>query len=165
MPPSRRIVGVGVEVRAKPFHERRECRDTLDPRVIAGGLHISLDSPLPRELAVGAGTAVFVNGWCFHPAAAMRRLDFVLDGEVQPAMAHGMPRLDVFRAFHPRLDPFATSGLTSDPGSPDDPGLHSYRSGFWGIVRVVSPPAAEGVELLLRAELEGGDVAVLVIFL
>ena len=123
-------------------------------------LHFQLDSPLPTELSVGAGTALFVCGWCFCREAPIRGLSFVVDGEPQPASAHGMPRLDVFRSFHPSLDPFATAGVTSDPSSADDPLLHSYRSGFWGIARVADGRGDGACELHLQAELEAGGEAV-----
>jgi glycosyltransferase involved in cell wall biosynthesis len=123
-----------------------------------GDLHGHLDAALPAELAVGAGTALFVAGWCYCPRAPIRSLRLLVDGAAQPVTAHGMPRLDVFRALHPGLDPFATRGMVSDPASAEDPLLLSYRSGFWGMARVA--PRGEGVcELLLRAELEGGGTA------
>jgi glycosyltransferase involved in cell wall biosynthesis len=125
---------------------------------VEGDLHVHLDAPLPSELAVGAGTALFVGGWCHCPRARIRALSLVVDGEAQPVSVHGMPRLDVFRALHPGLDPFATRGMASDPASTEDPLLLSYRSGFWGVARVA--PREEGAcDLLLRAELEGGGTA------
>jgi glycosyltransferase involved in cell wall biosynthesis len=103
------------------------------------------------------GTAVFVCGWCFSPAGRIRSLALVVDGEVQPVMTHGMPRIDVLRALHPGLDESAISGEASDPGSPDDPLFRSYRSGFWGMARI-APRAGEGeCELQLRATLEDGS--------
>jgi len=119
-------------------------------------LIVHLDAPLPESLAVGAGTAVFVSGTCFCPSERVRSLHLVVDGEVQSLMAHGMPRLDLFRAQHPDLDPFETGGIERDPGSPDDPGLHSYSSGFWGMARIFGDEATRECELLLRARLEGG---------
>ncbi len=122
-------------------------------------LRVHLDAPLPDAIAVGAGSALFVCGWCVSAEARIEGLSLLVDGDAQPVMAHGMPRLDVLRALHPRLDPFDLATTTSDPDSDDDPGLYSYRSGFWGIARF--GPAADGDarELLLRAELEGGGVA------
>ena len=35
-------------------------------------LDVRLDHPLPRELKVGGGTAVFVSGSCFAPRADIR---------------------------------------------------------------------------------------------
>jgi glycosyltransferase involved in cell wall biosynthesis len=100
-------------------------------------VHVQLDAPLPAELAVGAGTALFVAGWCYASDARIRELAFVVDGEPQPVGAHGMPRLDVLRAVgHP----------------------NSYRSGFWGLARV--GPGGDGAcELRLRAGLAGGGRA------
>jgi glycosyltransferase involved in cell wall biosynthesis len=122
-------------------------------------LLVRLDSPLPSSLAVGDGTALFVAGWCVSPRGSLRSLSFVLDGKEQPVMAHGMPRLDVFRALHPGLDAFETSGVRADPESEDDPAMAGYRSGFWGIVRVPSHEAGDTLELGLRAGLEDGGVA------
>jgi glycosyltransferase involved in cell wall biosynthesis len=122
------------------------------------GLTVALDAPLPYELQVGRGTALFVAGTCFHRDAVIRSLDFVIDGRAQPVAYHGMPRLDLFRSLHPQLDAFATEGIDVDPASAVDPGLHSYRSGFWGIVEIV-PGRAAAQELSLRATLENGETA------
>ncbi|HZU59712.1 MAG TPA: glycosyltransferase, partial [Solirubrobacteraceae bacterium] len=46
--------------------------------------------------------------------------------------------------------------LAPDPDSPDDPALHSYRSGFWGLVELASSPPGAAVELYLRARLSSG---------
>jgi glycosyltransferase involved in cell wall biosynthesis len=123
-------------------------------------LHVQLDAPLPAEIAVGAGTAVFVCGWCFSPEEAIRKLEFVVAAKAQPVIAHGMPRLDPFRELHPGTDPLELAAAGQDPQSDADPLLHSYSSGFWGIVTIgPQPPGAEEIELLLRAELAGGGVA------
>jgi hypothetical protein len=119
-------------------------------------LHVSLDTPLPAALAVGTGTALFVGGWCVSPVGRIRSLSFVVNGDEQPVTAHGMPRLDVFRALHPSLDPFALGELDSDPDSDDDPLLTGYRSGFWGMVRILPGTGERSYELRLTAELEGG---------
>jgi glycosyltransferase involved in cell wall biosynthesis len=66
-------------------------------------------------------------------------------------MASSMPRLDPFRELHPGLDAFATAGLAHDPDSESDPGLQSYRSGFWGMVRISGPRAPGPLRLELRA--------------
>ncbi|HEY5188846.1 MAG TPA: glycosyltransferase [Solirubrobacteraceae bacterium] len=121
-------------------------------------LQIRLDAPLPSELAVGEGTALFVSGTCFHASTPVAGLEFELDGASSPVTHHGMPRLDLFRSLHPGLDPFATEDVLEDPDAPDDPRLHSYRSGFWGVVEV---PAGAGpvCRLTLRAHLQdGGEV-------
>jgi glycosyltransferase involved in cell wall biosynthesis len=98
-------------------------------------VHVHLDAPLPTELAVGAGTALFVAGWCYCPNARIEALHVVVDGDAQRVTAHGMPRLDVLRALgHP----------------------NSYRSGFWAIARVAPSNGRDRCELVLRADLEGG---------
>jgi glycosyltransferase involved in cell wall biosynthesis len=94
-----------------------------------------LEAPLPAELAVGAGTALFVMGWCFSRAASLCDLEFVVDGVSQPVGAHSMPRIEVLHALeHP----------------------NSYRSGFWGIARVAAS-ATGACDLRLRATLGNGD--------
>jgi glycosyltransferase involved in cell wall biosynthesis len=115
-------------------------------------LHIRLDAPLPAQIAVGRGTAVFVCGWCFCPTNRIRSLEFVVDGAPQPVMAHGMPRLDPFRELHPL-------GIGQDDNSSEDPLLLSYLSGFWGLVRL-GPSAARRTEcvLTLRATLDNAAV-------
>jgi glycosyltransferase involved in cell wall biosynthesis len=134
-----------------------------DPITGSGSeLRAGLDVPLPPEVAVGSGTALFVCGWCFAPAAGLRSLEFELGDQVELVEAFGMPRLDLFRALHPGIDPYTTAGLERDPRSPEDPALHSYASGFWGIIRI--PAASAGtepreVELSLRAALDDGGSA------
>jgi len=116
---------------------------------------VTLDVPLPSELSIGRGTALFVCGWCFHRSARIRSLEFIVDGERQPVMAHGMPRLDPFVRLHPRLGRHATAAVTVDLDSPEDPALHSYQSGFWGMVAIAPPaPSFETVSIGLRAELD-----------
>jgi glycosyltransferase involved in cell wall biosynthesis len=106
--------------------------------VYGAAVHAHLDAPLPAELAVGAGTALFVAGWCYSPSAAIESLHITVDGEAQPVTAHGMPRLDVLQAIgHP----------------------HSYRSGFWAIARVPRDNGGGACELALHARLEGGGTA------
>jgi glycosyltransferase involved in cell wall biosynthesis len=120
-------------------------------------LELGLDFPLPRTCAVGAGTAVFVSGWCFSPLARVTSLAFIVDGDVQPVMRHGMPRIDVFRALHPGLG--ETAELSFDPHSAEDPFFRSYRCGFWGIARIPPGDGERDCELLLRATLEDGSEA------
>jgi glycosyltransferase involved in cell wall biosynthesis len=106
--------------------------------VTSPSLNVQLDAELPAAVKVGAGTAVFVCGWCFSPRAEIASLEFVLDSERQPVDSFGMPRLDPCRALH-------------DP--------RSYRSGFWGLVLIDRPPAGDAYTLALRAELEDGGTA------
>jgi glycosyltransferase involved in cell wall biosynthesis len=119
-------------------------------------LHVSLDVPLPRELRIGKGTAVFVAGTCFCPGERIAALELVVDGLPQPLSAFGMPRLDFFASLHPGLDPYGAAALTEDPESDDDPELHGYASGFWGLA-VVRESAQDRATLALRAVLASGE--------
>jgi glycosyltransferase involved in cell wall biosynthesis len=105
---------------------------------MADALEVRLDAPLPAEVGVGGGTALFVAGTAFAPGARIAQLSLLVDGEPQPVAAHGMPRLDTMRAL----------------GPPE-----SYRSGFWGLARLTARPAGASVELAVRAELAGGGTA------
>jgi glycosyltransferase involved in cell wall biosynthesis len=124
-----------------------------------GCLEVTLDSPLPAEVPVGAGTALFVAGTCFDPERRIRELTLLVGGEPQPVLAHGMPRLDYFRALHPGGDPQAGGHLAEDPPSAEDPKLHSYRSGFWGLAVIREAPPSGEVELVLRARFASGPDA------
>ena len=126
----------------------------------AGDLHLGLDFPLPEELDVGAGTAVFVCGWCFCSRSPIGSLVLVVDGTDQPLMAYAMPRRDVFEALHPSLDPLETAGMACDPDSPEDPDFRSFRSGFWGMAAVSPRERGRACELRLRARLDDGTEAV-----
>ncbi len=108
---------------------------------MAAPLHVQLDTPLPPSLAVGAGTALFVAGWC---AERVETLALLVDGEPQPLTAHGMPRLDVLRGLRPEEDPYGA-------GSPD-----GYRSGFWGTAAI--GPRAPGDVVTIGLRSDRGDV-------
>ena len=103
--------------------------ETAAPPVI-DELDVRLDAPLPETLAVGAGTALFVCGTCFAPGRRVCALTLLVDGEAQPLLAHGMPRLDLLQAE-------------------DDPA--AYRAGFWGFARIGPRPAGATIALGLRA--------------
>ena len=99
---------------------------------------------------------MFVCGWCFHPDERIRELSFVLDGAHQRVMAQRMPRLDPFEQLHPNLDPAALT----DPSSAEDPLLHSYASGFWGLVQVdLHGRETSVLEPRLHAKLDSGRCA------
>lgn len=107
------------------------------------GLQFRLDYPLPTEIAVGGGTAVFVAGWCFCPTAGLRSLELVVDGAPQPLMAKEMPRGDVLRALE-------------GAGAPEP---RAFRSGFWGFARLDAASGRASHEIALRAVLDDGTVA------
>ncbi len=136
----------------------RTVASTLRARGRPGACICSSTTSSRAELVVGAGTAVFVSGWCFSPQARIRSLSFVLDGDAQP----------VGRSAHAaaRSVPSAASGARSvrhraacrtTPNPNRDPRLLSYRSGLLGDRRdPVARTAAHGWELSLRAELDDG---------
>jgi glycosyltransferase involved in cell wall biosynthesis len=54
-------------------------------------LGATLDEPLPDDIAVGAGSALFVKGRCVAPNGRyVTRLTIALDGAEHPLMAHGI---------------------------------------------------------------------------
>jgi hypothetical protein len=109
-------------------------------------LQVGLDYPLPSRVAVGKGTALFVCGWCFSREQRITSAVLDLGGEAQAVAYHCMPRVDVFEAFHPR----------PDVASPDDPNFHSYRSGFWGFLRIPACSEPQRHELVLEVGLGDG---------
>lgn len=115
----------------------------MRPIAAAGpGLQLSLDYPLPAEVAVGTGTAVFIAGWCFCAEADIDRLELIVNGKPQPVMAQRMPRGDVFRAL----------------SSVDTPAPQAFRSGFWGFARLAPGPDHTSFDIHVRATLDGGGV-------
>jgi len=117
---------------------------------------VNLDAPLPAEVGVGLGTALFIHGTCFDGERAIRKLTFLVNGKEQSVTAFAMPRPDYARPF-PRADGSATGGT---PGGPRASAVAppSYRSGFWGLARLA--PAAPGalLELKLKAWLDDGSM-------
>jgi Glycosyl transferase family 2 len=122
-------------------------------------LRVQLDYVLPPEIAVGAGTALFVCGWVFHRRSRVRSLELVVDGARQPVLAQRMPRGDVFAALHPTLDPLSGTDLDADPDSAEDPALLCFRSGFWGMARIESSESGEPHVVALRVTLDDGATA------
>lgn len=124
------------------------------------GLWVELEVGPPVSLPVGQGTAAFCFGTCFHPRAVIVRLEVLVDGHPQPVTAHGMPRMDLVRALHPRR-PEAVAGSSLDPDSEVDPELRCYRSGFWATIAIPARrEIGETVSVVLRAGLESGEEAV-----
>jgi len=90
-----------------------------------------LELELPARMPVGRGNAVFVYGSCFHRRRRVIGVRILADGHAIEPMAHGMPRLDLYRRH---------------PGA--------YRSAFWGIVPLTPDPARRVVELGVAATLD-----------
>lgn len=106
-------------------------RDGSDATPAAGGaLRVTAVTPLPERLAVGGGTALFVDGRCSHPAR-IEGLAVVFDGVEAPAMGWGMPM----------------------PGHVEGEGY------WWTIVPVEALEAPRLAWVELRAALRGGGQA------
>ncbi len=104
---------------------------------------------------MGAGTALFLSGWCFCPDAEIRSLALIVNGHLQALLAFGMPRRDLLPVYHPRLGPAAAMRTRIDPDS-EDPHFRILRSGFWGFARVRGDAADGRCEVMLEAELDDG---------
>lgn len=100
-----------------------------------GGLEVRLEGELPERLPVGRGNAVFVYGTCFHQRREVRDVELVVEGRRSRAIAHGMPRRDLFEAGLP------------------------YRSAFWGIVPFPALRESRRVAIRVEAELDDGSTA------
>jgi glycosyltransferase involved in cell wall biosynthesis len=103
------------------------------PAVPASGdgleLDAKLEQPLPDDIAVGAGSALFVKGWCASPdGRRVKRLTIALDGAEHPLMAHGMA----------------------------DRRVGGFGDMWWGIVPLAAVKEPVEMPLTLRAELDAG---------
>ena len=91
---------------------------------------------------------------CFHREAAISSLCFLLDGDEQPVeRARDAAARPVSRAAPASTR--ARSGGAATRLAPEDPELHSYRSGFWGTRADPGPRAGRGVTIALAHELVG----------
>jgi glycosyltransferase involved in cell wall biosynthesis len=102
----------------------------------------AIDSPIPRALRVGGGSALFVSGWLFHRRSPFAALAFRLGDAEHPVSTHSMPRLDVYVAK-------AQAG--------DRPVTTSYRSGFWAVIPVAGVSEPVEAPLALVATNEAGE--------
>lgn len=100
-------------------------------------LVIDLDTPLPPQVNVGEGVAMFVSGSCFSLGADVRRLALLVDEEANEVIGRAMPRSDRWRQYG--------SGA-------------AYRSGFWALVSLQGGQGPCTVDLSLRATLADGQV-------
>jgi glycosyltransferase involved in cell wall biosynthesis len=130
----------------------------LDP-ADGSGLEVTLDRPLPATLTVGPATAVFCVGTCFHRHRRVTDVRVVVNGVRHRPTAHGMPRIDRFREFHPTLSQRATRSADRDPDSPIDPELRSYRSGFWATIPIEPRDVPCELEVGVSARLADGTTA------
>jgi glycosyltransferase involved in cell wall biosynthesis len=103
-------------------------------------LMLAIDSQIPDTITVGKGNVLYLAGWCYHPQAAIARLDVLVNDAAYPVQIRSMPRRDVREAFYPHQDPKG----------------HSFRSGFWTFVPFQECREEKQVELRLRAKLRNG---------
>ncbi|MEW6208608.1 MAG: class I SAM-dependent methyltransferase [Acidobacteriota bacterium] len=101
----------------------------------------SLDTPLPQELMVGKGNALYLSGWCFHTTKKIRRLEIMLDGAAHRVKPFRQARRDVMDAYFPGLDPKG----------------RSYRSGFWTILAIPQIEETIDASVQLKATLSDGS--------
>ena len=95
--------------------------------VTSAGLHVQLDTELPAEVAVGAGTAIFVCGWCYSDAGAESpRSSWCSTAPRSPSTA------------------WRCRGWIHTGDHAEDP--RSLPQRFWGLVRI-EPPAGGKLEL------------------
>jgi glycosyltransferase involved in cell wall biosynthesis len=102
------------------------------PADSASGGGLELDATLeqlPDEIAVGAGSALFVKGWCAAPDGhRVKRLTIALGTAEHPLMAHGI----------------------------SDRRIGGFGDMWWGIVPLVAVEQPVEMPLALRAELDAG---------
>jgi glycosyltransferase involved in cell wall biosynthesis len=98
---------------------------------LQSGLDTRLESELPSRLAVGGGTAIFLEGRCAHPERAIRRLEVVIGSTVARVSASGMPR----------------------------PGTISKGDWWWAFVPIAPVSERTIEEVYLRAHFAGGETA------
>jgi glycosyltransferase involved in cell wall biosynthesis len=122
-------------------------------------LDVRVENDLPSRLMVGRGNTLVVWGCCFHRRRKIRELRVGIRGHETPAMAHAMPRPDLFEALHPTLNLPLGAPIERDDDSEEDPFLMSYRSGFWAIAPVEPIDEPMSVDLVVTARLEDGAVA------
>ena len=130
-------------------------------------LEVTLDFGLPRELAVGAGTTIFVYGACWHPDAGTRQLEVEVDGRSERAEELGMPRRDIYidgerellRALDPEADWLPPYRLSPAAVREPTERTTSYRSGFWAFVDLAPVAEPTAAVVSLRAILSDGRPA------
>jgi glycosyltransferase involved in cell wall biosynthesis len=134
-------------------------RRTIHRQDNEAGLDVRVENALPSRLAVGRGNALVVWGSCFHRRQRVRELRVGIRGREAPAVAHAMPRPDLFAALHPTLNLPLAAPIERDDDSEEDPFLMSYRSGFWAIAPFEPIDEPASVDLLVTARLEDGGTA------
>ena len=130
-----------------------------DGRPDETGLEATLDRPLLAAVPVGAATAFFCVGSCFHRRHRVTDITILVNDVGHRPTAQRMPRLDRFRELHPTLAPDEARSADRDPESPHDPELRSYRSGFWATIPIESRTAPGELDVRVEARLTDGTTA------
>ncbi len=99
-----------------------------------GGLIWSLDAPLPEQLCAGAGTVLYLSGWCFHRQHPITDLAVTINNQSYPAIAHSITRQDVRELAN-------------------DFSRNALQSGFWAVVPAIGHAEPATIQIGLRATL------------
>ena len=155
-------VGVSLDV-GRPVHpsatvaEARE-RSTLRPRGRRRPSTCSSSASYPRSSRLGRARRCSSAAGASAPSAAIRALEFVVDGE-PPA---GRPRTGCLGSTRsarciPWLDPFAPPAWPSIPSPARTPASTAIAAASGALVRIAPAQMGAGCRLSLRAELAGGE--------
>lgn len=112
----------------------------------ANSLLVELDNPIPATLAVGAGTALSLSGWCWHPAQALHQIVAIIN---QGAAGQHEIRLMTQVVTQHDMPPTATQ----KPAAAAHP---VYR--FWALLTIPSAQT-KTLAIKLRATLADGSFA------
>ena len=115
------------------------------------GLEVRLESPVPQQLPIGGGNAIFLYGSCFHPRRRVREVKLLLDGAPVEPLAQQMPRTDLYEMVLA-----ARNGDRPEAASGDAAG-NAYRSAFWGFLDFPPRESAGSAQIGLAVTLEGGE--------
>jgi glycosyltransferase involved in cell wall biosynthesis len=102
-------------------------------------LQAGTDSPLPRQVVVGPGTALPLSGWCYHPGGCVRRVELLLGERVYPADFHAL----------------APPGCLDRP--PVRPAGRALWTAFAAVLDIPACPRPTTCELVVRATLADGS--------
>lgn len=106
------------------------------------GLRAGLDTPLPRDVFVGAGFVLRLQGWCYAPDSRVTRLELVAGDRTTAIFQHSWARPDIFAQECPTRDQTGTSLL----------------SGFDAFLPLAATEGARDLDILLRAGLANGQI-------
>lgn len=97
---------------------------------------------LAKPFIVGPGTALYLQGWCYHTTQRIKRLYFLIDGTTYAVANYELARKDVFQAHYNKVD---IKG-------------NSLNSGFWVIIPFHRIDSRCDIKLDIKAVLTNGQV-------